>query len=105
MKRNFKGQPVRRRHIPQRTCVACRETKAKKELIRIVCTPDNSVEVDLLGRRPGRGAYLCPRWECWELGIKKNRLEYALRVKISLENRQQLLEDGANLLKRCFGES
>ncbi len=96
---NFKGQLTRRRHIPQRTCAGCREKRAKRELIRIVRTHNNGVEIDLSGKKPGRGAYLCPKLECWELGIKKNRLEYALRVKITLENREQLLKDGAELLK------
>lgn len=103
--RRSKEQPVRRRHIPQRTCVACRQTKAKRELIRVVGTPDGSVEVDFSGKKAGRGAYLCPRWECWELGIKKNRFDYALRTKISLENRRKLLEDCTNLLRGCFVES
>jgi len=105
LSQKFKGQLLRRRHVPQRTCVACRETKSKKELIRVVRTPDGSVKVAISGKESGRGAYLCLRWECWELGIKKNRLEHALRAKISLEDRQRLLEDGANLLKRCFVES
>lgn len=85
--------------------MACRQTKAKRELVRVVVTSDGSVEVDFSGKKAGRGAYLCPRRECWELGIKKNRLGYALRTKISLENCQKLLEDCANLLKGCFVES
>lgn len=92
MKSSFKTQPVGRKHVPQRTCVGCRETKAKRELIRIVCKPSGGIEIDFSGKGPGRGAYLCPKRECWEFGLKKNRLGHALRVKISSEDYQRLLE-------------
>lgn len=105
MKKSFKGQPVRHRHAPQRTCVACRETKAKRELIRIVCTAEGEVEVDLSGKKSGRGAYLCPKQGCWELGLKKNRLGYALRTNMSLESHQRLLEYSAKLPKGYRVES
>jgi predicted RNA-binding protein YlxR (DUF448 family) len=58
------------------------------------------VEIDPKGKKPGRGAYLCPFSECWEIGLKSNRLEYALRTRLTLENRQTLLEYGKSLPKR-----
>ena len=93
------GQTLRRKHVPQRSCIACRETRDKKELIRLVCDA-SVVEVDINKRRVGRGAYLCPIHECWEVGLKKNRIEHALRTKLTLENRQMLIEYGESLPRR-----
>jgi len=95
--RNSRKQPLRVKHVPQRTCIACRETRAKRELIRLVRTPGGDVEVDSLGRREGRGAYLCPEEKCWEVGLKKDRLERALGVKLALRRRQELAEYGKSL--------
>ena len=88
-----------RKHIPKRTCVGCRETKPKRELIRIVSKLDGGVEVDLSNRSPGRGAYLCPRQECWEIGLKKDRLGRALKKRLSLEDYQKLSEYSRSLPK------
>ena len=85
-------------HIPQRTCVACRKVKAKRELIRIVRTSDGNVEVDIIGKKAGRGAYLCRAPECWEVGLKGGRLEYALRTRLTQDNREQLTRYGKDLL-------
>jgi len=90
-------QPAARpRHIPQRSCVACRETRAKNELIRLVRSA-TSVEVDPKGKKAGRGAYLCPKRECWETGLKGNRLEHTLHTRLTPENRQLLLDYGKEL--------
>lgn len=72
------------KHIPQRTCVGCREVLAKRTLIRLVRT-DDEVRIDLSGKLPGRGAYLHDRKKCWELGLK-GRLEKALRTVIQEQN-------------------
>ena len=77
-------------HGPQRTCIACRQAREKQELVRLVCGADGKVEVDTSGRRAGRGAYLCRVAECWEMGLKGNRLERALRTSLTLENREEL---------------
>jgi predicted RNA-binding protein YlxR (DUF448 family) len=82
---------MRTEHLPQRTCIACRQKKEKNALIRLVRTSDGSVEVDLAARRPGRGAYLCRQKDCWELALEGNRLEHALRTKLSSDDRQALL--------------
>ncbi|NIT59875.1 MAG: DUF448 domain-containing protein [Aliifodinibius sp.] len=55
----------RKKHVPQRTCVACREVKAKRELIRIVRTPEQTLIIDETGKAQGRGAYLCKQPLCW----------------------------------------
>jgi predicted RNA-binding protein YlxR (DUF448 family) len=68
----------------------------KRDLIRLVCS-HGVVEADQRGRKPGRGVYLCPAGECWEKGLQSNRIEYGLRVKLSKENRQSLLEYGRSL--------
>ncbi|MFC2070522.1 RNase P modulator RnpM [Chloroflexota bacterium] len=82
------------KHVPQRTCISCRQVKAKRELIRLVRTSDNSVEVDISGKKSGRGVYLCKTKECWETGINSNRLEHNLRTAIDPDNRQQLIKFG-----------
>jgi predicted RNA-binding protein YlxR (DUF448 family) len=79
------------RHVPQRTCIACRQICRKRELIRLVCLPDNTVEVDLTGKKSGRGAYLCPQKACWESALKTGKLEYALRTSLKPENKEKLV--------------
>lgn len=78
------------KHLPMRTCVSCRETKSKRELLRIVRTPDGHVLIDATGKKSGRGAYLCARLSCWEQAIKKKRLEQEFEVTISEEDRAEL---------------
>jgi predicted RNA-binding protein YlxR (DUF448 family) len=92
-----KRAPGPHRHVPQRTCVACRCTTVKRELIRIVRTPEGSVEVDPTGKRSGRGAYLCSRAECWQEALKKDRLSSALRTKLSEKDRERLRVHAASL--------
>jgi len=87
------------KHLPQRTCIACRQIKEKKTLIRLVRAENGVAEVDISGKKPGRGAYLCPNKVCWELALKKNRLEYVLRTKLSDDNRQILIECSHSLLE------
>ncbi len=99
MKSNSKKQIPRQRHVPERSCIACRGKKAKRDLIRLVCSTD-MVEIDLKGKGVGRGVYLCPIRECWETGLKSNRLEYALRAKLTSENRQALVEYSQNLPRK-----
>lgn len=84
---------ARPKHVPQRTCVACRTTGAKRGLIRLVRTPEGTIEVDPTGKRAGRGAYLCNRFSCWERGITERSLGRALRVEtLREENRAALLK-------------
>jgi len=83
-------QPKRPRHIPLRTCVSCKESKPKRELLRVVRTPDGHVVIDATGKKSGRGAYLCARLSCWENAIKKKRLEQEFELTLSEEDRAGL---------------
>jgi predicted RNA-binding protein YlxR (DUF448 family) len=94
-----KTQQPRIRHIPERMCAVCRRKAGKRELVRLVCS-NGSIEADLRGKKPGRGVYLCMSSECWENGLKSNRIEYGLRTKLSTENRLLLLEYGRSLSKK-----
>lgn len=81
----------RRKHVPKRTCVACRQKMDKRSLTRIVHTADEGVIVDLTGKRNGRGAYLCQNPECWEMALHSNLLDQALKTKISEVEKEALL--------------
>ena len=70
---------------PQRKCIACNEMKDKKELLRIVRTPDGSVKTDFSGKADGRGAYICRNVKCFEAALKSKRFERAFGVKIDDE--------------------
>ena len=78
--------------IPQRMCLGCQERKNKKELIRIVRTPEGEIVIDPTGKKNGRGAYICPDLNCLEATIKSKRLEKSLEVEISDEVYQSLRE-------------
>ena len=79
--------------IPQRRCVGCNNMKDKKELIRVVRSAEGEVSIDKIGKKPGRGAYVCPTSECITKAVKKKRLEKALDVAIGTEIYEKLLED------------
>ncbi len=81
----------RQRHVPQRSCIACRRNDAKRGLLRIVRNAEGRVLLDSTGKQNGRGAYLCRDPQCWELALKRNALERALRVEqISADDRAAL---------------
>jgi len=104
MKKKSNSQsPVPVKHILQRTCVACRRVRPKPELIRLVCISGGSVEVDTSGKKAGRGAYLCSAPGCWQIGLKGNRLEHALRTSLTQDNRQQLIRYGNDLKELISG--
>jgi predicted RNA-binding protein YlxR (DUF448 family) len=92
-------RPVVTKHIAQRTCVACRQIKAKRELVRLVRTHEGHIEIDTSGKKEGRGTYLCSAWECWETALKGNQLEHALRTSLTRDNREELIKRGKDLLK------
>ncbi|MFO7153386.1 MAG: YlxR family protein [Caldicoprobacter oshimai] len=81
---------MRKKKIPMRMCVGCRESKPKQELIRVVRSPEGEIHIDLKGKAPGRGAYLCYNIECLEKAIKHKSLERALDEKIGEEVYQSL---------------
>ncbi|MBN1536579.1 MAG: YlxR family protein [Anaerolineales bacterium] len=99
----------KRKHIPQRTCVGCREVLPKRSLIRIVRHPDG-IMVDLTGKMPGRGAYLHDAYACWEKGLK-GALAQALKIELTMEDKEKLsafaksLPDASREGKEEKGES
>lgn len=74
------GQQPRPRHVPRRTCVACRQAKEKRTLVRVVRAGDGSVQIDPTGKKSGRGAYLCGEPLCWAAGLKRGVLPRALKI-------------------------
>jgi predicted RNA-binding protein YlxR (DUF448 family) len=81
---------AKEKHVPQRTCVGCRSTDAKRQFIRVVRTQEGGVEVDLSGKKAGRGAYVCDRRECWSEAMKGDRLGRALRAMVTPDQRAAL---------------
>lgn len=81
------------KHVPLRTCAGCRQVKPKRELVRIVHSPNGRVAVDSTGKQPGRGVYVCANKECWDAALKRERLDKALRTAIPKEERDSLAED------------
>ena len=73
------------KRIPQRQCVGCREMRDKKALLRVVKSPEGEVSLDFKGKKPGRGAYVCPDPACLKRARKTRALERALSVQIPPE--------------------
>lgn len=88
----------RRRHVPQRTCVVCRTERAKRELVRIVRTPDGAIKVDQTGKASGRGAYLCVDPACWHKALESQALDRALKTALA-EGDRALLQAYAHALE------
>lgn len=82
--------------IPLRMCTGCSEMKPKKELIRVVKSPEGEVSVDLTGKKSGRGAYVCKSVECLEKAFKTKRLSRNLDVSISEEIYSRLKDEITN---------
>lgn len=88
---------MKKRKIPLRKCIACGESKAKKELLRIVKTREGDVKVDLTGKVNGRGAYICPTIECLDLAIKSKKISKSLEIEITDSVHEELREAIRNL--------
>ncbi|NPV42998.1 MAG: YlxR family protein [Firmicutes bacterium] len=84
---------MKKKKIPMRMCVGCKNTKAKKELIRIVRTPDDKLEIDKTGKKSGRGAYICPTQDCLEKALKNKGLEKSLNKSIDDKITEQLKKE------------
>jgi predicted RNA-binding protein YlxR (DUF448 family) len=80
----------RRKHIPQRTCVACRRKLDKRRLTRIVRTADEGLIVDPSGKRNGRGAYLCDEGACWDKALAGGILDKALLTKVNAADKERI---------------
>ena len=79
--------------IPQRQCMGYRERKAKRELIRVVRSPEGSVNLDFGGKAPGRGAYICPNAECLKKALRSKALDRSLEVTIPEEVYERLAKE------------
>lgn len=73
------------RKIPVRQCIGCQEMKNKKDMIRILKTPEDEIVIDTTGKRNGRGAYICPSKECFRKAAKSRGIERSLKVSIPKE--------------------
>lgn len=82
---------MQQKKIPMRQCVGCREMKPKKELIRVVRSPEGAISLDFRGKAPGRGAYLCPDAACLKRAIKAKALNRAFETEIPQEIYDDLL--------------
>ncbi|MEW6448228.1 MAG: YlxR family protein [Bacillota bacterium] len=88
----------RPKRVPQRQCVGCREMKPKKELIRVVRSPDGQITVDPTGKKSGRGAYICPSVDCLAGAVKGKRLQRALEHPVPEGVLEAIREE---LIGRC----
>ena len=84
---------MQQKKIPMRRCVGCGESKPKKELVRVVRSPEEEISIDLTGKKSGRGAYVCRSADCLKKAVKGGRLEKSLECKISDEVFKQLGEE------------
>lgn len=68
--------------IPTRLCIGCQEQHPKKELVRIVRSPDGDFSVDLTGKKAGRGAYICNNKECFDKAVKEHRFDRSFKCTV-----------------------
>ena len=92
-----KPKGPRPKHVPMRTCIACRQERGKRELVRVVRTPEGAVQVDPTGKQAGRGAYLCRALPCWEQALQGARLAAALKTTLTAEQLATLRAFAATL--------
>ena len=92
--------PPKPRKIPMRMCVGCREMKPKKELLRVVRSPEGQVSLDETGKKPGRGAYCCYNAECLRRALKQGQLDRQLEVRLSDEVNAELTRTMEELLRQ-----
>ncbi len=91
---------MRRRRIPERMCVGCKTMRPKRELLRVVRSPEGEVSLDFTGKKSGRGAYVCYSLDCLDAALKGGRLKQALAVNIDEQVAEELrraissVEDG-----------
>jgi predicted RNA-binding protein YlxR (DUF448 family) len=94
-----KGKGPRPKHIPERTCIACRKVDPKRSLVRLVRDELGRVAIDTTGKRAGRGAYLCHTPACWDLAVRRRGLERALRIEALHPEDRAALETYAQSLE------
>lgn len=81
--------------IPMRKCIGCNEQKTKKELVRFVRSPEGDISLDLVGKKSGRGAYICPDAECLKKARKSKRLDRIFEVSVP----ENVYDEAERLLK------
>lgn len=79
------NEPQKVKKIPMRQCLGCNEHRPKKEMIRVVRSPEGEISIDLVGKKSGRGAYICPKRACFTKARKSKRIESILECSISEE--------------------
>ncbi|NLJ48060.1 MAG: YlxR family protein [Candidatus Atribacteria bacterium] len=84
---------MKKKKIPLRLCLSCRLRKEKKSLIRIVASPTGEIDIDMTGKKPGRGAYICPKAEC-VARINRQLLSFALKTEV--------IQDDVIILQRAI---
>lgn len=84
---------MQQRKIPMRMCTGCGQMKPKKELVRVVKSPEGEVSLDLTGRKPGRGAYVCNGIDCLKAARKARRFEKAFSCRIPDEVYDRMEEE------------
>ncbi len=91
---------MKKRKLPMRICIGCQSPKNKRELVRIVRTPEGNVEIDLTGKKAGRGTYLCRDRSCLTAAVKGKRIERSLKHPVSpavvSELAEQLMDGDVN---------
>ena len=90
---------MKTKKLPERFCLGCQQSLPKKSLVRIVRSPEGEYAVDATGKLPGRGAYICPKAECFEKAQKSRGLERSFKGKVPQEGYEQLAEQVASLEK------
>ena len=85
-----KKQPHRKKHVPQRTCVACRQKRDKRRLTRLVRIADVGVVIDPTGKQNGRGAYVCDQAECWDKILNTQLLNKAFKTEVSNDEKANI---------------
>ena len=93
---------MKTKKIPQRMCLGCQESRPKRELIRIVRSPEGEFSVDTTGKKPGRGAYICPKMECFNAARKSKGLERSFKSPID-KSVYELLEQQLKELPEAEG--
>ena len=81
---------MKTRKVPIRKCISCQQSSEKRELIRIVRSPEGMIELDERGKKPGRGAYICPEQTCLELAKKNKALERSFKQRIDQQVYDQI---------------
>ena len=94
---------MKTRKTPMRMCVGCREMKEKREMIRVVRSPEGDVSLDPVGKKPGRGAYVCRDAQCLRRAIRQRQLERQLQAEITPEVSAMLHETLEEIRRQTDG--